>query len=169
MSWGRKKSGPKSIKISLPHISTISRTFLSSLSLSLSPPPPPATSTFTIGLTIIISTTRSSPTTSRGECTTSLSLSLPFINFIFFLPSNWCWLSFSPPDSCRPSSQAISYTAPMPGNLPFPLFSSSTTCGGVAACRMIIHSACSVNYNSRGRWAGPTTTWASGWTCFGPT
>jgi hypothetical protein len=99
----------------------------------------------------------------------SLSLSLSFINFIFFLPSNWCWLSFSPPDSCRPSSQAISYTAPMPGNLPFPLFSSSTTCGGVAACRMIIHSACSVNYNSRGRWAGPTTTWASGWTCFGPT
>ena len=43
--------------------------------LSLSPPPPPATSTLTVGLTIIISTTSSSPTTLRGECTPPLSLS----------------------------------------------------------------------------------------------
>jgi hypothetical protein len=165
MSWGRKQSGLKSIKNQpTPHFYYQLNVSLLSLSLHLRLQPP----------ALLPSAWPSSyqlQVAARPPYVVSAPppLSLSSVNFIFFSSSNWRWMSFSPTDSCWPSSQAISYTAPKPGNLPFSLFSSSTTCGGVAACRMIIHSACSMNYNSRDRWAGPTTTWSSDWTYFSTT
>jgi len=79
MAWGRRKSSPKSPKNQLPLFFVTIVKFLSSISLS--PSWPSATNILTTSLTTAISTTRSRPTTSRGEWTVEL-LSLSFTNLL---------------------------------------------------------------------------------------